>query len=116
MAWSYSAFDSGIGYILARQLLRTYGAKVVLLGRTVLRARWQWEEWLTEHGRADAASVRIQHVKELESLGGELLLLAADVADEEAMSAAWETIEARWEQAHPDGGASRSERAAGWNG
>ncbi len=93
----------GVGYVMARHLLRTYGAKVTLLGRTLLPAREQWEPWLTEHGPDEATSVRIARAKELEAAreqGGELLLIAADVADRGAMAAALTEIETKLGPVH----------------
>ena len=90
----------GISYLLARHLLSHYGAKVALIGRSTLPARHHWEEWLTEHGRSHGMSLRIERAKELERLGGELLLLSADVADRGAMEAAWNAIEERFGPVH----------------
>jgi len=90
----------GVGYVMARRLLKGYQATVVLLGRTVLPHREQWEEWLTEHGPVEATSMRILRAKELEVLPGELLLLAADVADRTSMAEAWKTIETRFGAVH----------------
>src|SRR5579859_2848616 len=90
----------GIGFVVARYLLEKYGAKVALVGRTVLPHRERWEEWLTEHGSADRTSVRIQRAKELEALGGEFLVLSADVGDRAAMDEAWATIERKFGPVH----------------
>jgi NADP-dependent 3-hydroxy acid dehydrogenase YdfG/acyl carrier protein len=86
----------GIAYVLAKHLLDKYNAKVVLLGRTVLPIRERWEGWLTEHGPNDPVSRRIQRAKELAKLGGELLLLSADVADQASMEASWASIEQKF--------------------
>ena len=86
----------GISYLLARHLMSRYGAKVALIGRSALPARQHWEEWLTEHGRGNAISLRIERAKELEQQGGQLLLLTSDVADQGAMETAWQTIEQRF--------------------
>jgi phthiocerol/phenolphthiocerol synthesis type-I polyketide synthase E len=83
----------GIGYLLARHLLGKYNAKVALLGRTVLPIREHWEDWLSEHGPSNPVSQRIQRAKELADLGGELLLLSADVADHAAVEKSWAAIE-----------------------
>ncbi|HEX3129735.1 MAG TPA: SDR family NAD(P)-dependent oxidoreductase, partial [Thermoanaerobaculia bacterium] len=61
-----------IGLVLAEELVRRVQARLVLIGRTGL-----------EEGSDKAA-----RVKELEALGGEVLALAADVADPEAMGRA----------------------------
>jgi phthiocerol/phenolphthiocerol synthesis type-I polyketide synthase E len=90
----------GIGYVLARHLLGKYNAKVVLLGRTVLPTREHWEDWLSEHGPNNPVSRRIQRAKELAQLPGELLLLAADVADQAAMEKSWATIEQNFGAVH----------------
>jgi acyl transferase domain-containing protein len=83
----------GVGYAIARYLARNYNAKLALLGRTVLPPRGMWEEWITEHGPNHPVSRRIERVKSLEALGGELLLMQVDVADAAAMDSAWEKIE-----------------------
>jgi acyl transferase domain-containing protein/NAD(P)-dependent dehydrogenase (short-subunit alcohol dehydrogenase family)/acyl carrier protein len=90
----------GIGYVLARHLLGKYNAKVALVGRTVMPNREHWEGWLSEHGPRNPVSIRIERVKELTALGGELLLISADVADQTAMEKAWETIEQKFGAVH----------------
>ena len=90
----------GIGYLLARHLLGKYNAKVALLGRTAMPIREHWEDWLSEHGPSNPVSQRIQRAKELAHLGGELLLLSADVADQAAMEKSWATIEQRFGAVH----------------
>jgi phthiocerol/phenolphthiocerol synthesis type-I polyketide synthase E len=90
----------GIGFVLARYLLEKYGAKVALVGRTVLPHRERWEEWLTEHGPTDRTSLRIQRAKELEALGGEFLMLSADVGARAAMDEVWEAVERKFGPVH----------------
>lgn len=90
----------GIGYLLARHLLGKYNAKVALMGRTVLPMREHWEDWLSEHGPSNPVSQRIQRAKELAHLGGEVLLLSADVADRAAMEKSWAAIEQRFGAVH----------------
>jgi phthiocerol/phenolphthiocerol synthesis type-I polyketide synthase E len=90
----------GVGYLLARHLLGKYNARVALLGRTVLPIRDRWEDWLSEHGPSNPISRRIHRAKELAHLGGELLLLSADVADQAAMEKSWATIEQRFGAVH----------------
>ena len=105
----------GIGFTLARHLLQNYDARVAVVGRTALPSREHWEEWLTEHGRSDATSVRIARVKELEALGGDVLVLTADVADREAMAGVWQTVESRLGAVHGvihSAGLSSNERVA----
>jgi phthiocerol/phenolphthiocerol synthesis type-I polyketide synthase E len=103
----------GVGYAIARHLKRNYGVNLVLLGRTGLPSRGGWEEWITEHGPQHFVSKRIERVKSLEALGGELLLLTADVANADEMEAAWNGIEKRFGPVHGvihAAGLSNSER------
>ena len=86
----------GIGYTIARHLLREHKARVVLTSRGALPRREQWPSWLDEHGEKDSVSRRIRRMEEMEQAGGEVLLLTADVADREAMSAVLEETRRRY--------------------
>jgi acyl transferase domain-containing protein len=83
----------GIGLALARHLAVTARAKLALLGRSGLppRAHWTAERLAeTDLGR------RIRAVEELEELGAEVLVLAADVAAATQMGAAVAAVRERW--------------------
>lgn len=75
----------GIGFALAERIARTYRAKLVLVGRNALPPEEQWEAWLAGHGPGDRTSRRIQAVREIRALGGDVWTAAADVADVERM-------------------------------
>jgi phthiocerol/phenolphthiocerol synthesis type-I polyketide synthase E len=90
----------GVGYAIARHLMSRYGVKLALLGRTELPSRGGWEEWITEHGPQHPVSRRIERVKTLEALGGELLLLTTDIADPDELEAAWKQIEHKFGPVH----------------
>jgi acyl transferase domain-containing protein len=76
-----------VGFALAWHLARDFKAKLALLGRTDLPPREEWSRWLEEHDDDDV-SEKIRAVRELESEGAEVLVLSADVANEEQMRAA----------------------------
>jgi acyl transferase domain-containing protein/acyl carrier protein len=86
----------GIALTFARHLASTAGARLALVGRTALPARGAWEQWLGAHGDGDAVSRRIASVRELEAAGAQVLLLAADVSDGEAMRQAVEATVAHY--------------------
>nr|ASV46953.1 hypothetical protein [uncultured bacterium] len=75
----------GIGLALAEHLARTARARLVLTARTALPARDLWDGWAAEHGGGDPASRAMAAVRRLEALGAEVMVAAADVADEHAM-------------------------------
>jgi amino acid adenylation domain-containing protein len=89
-----------LGLLLAEHLARTVQARLVLLGRSALPARESWPHWLATHGEQDATSRRIRSVQQLESLGSEVLLISADVADEGLMRSAVVQAEARFGTLH----------------
>ncbi len=75
----------GIGFSLARKLLETVNANVILLGRSPLPPRDEWKDWLDQHDADDGTSQKIQRLQQLESLPGSVVLLPADVSDEQQL-------------------------------
>lgn len=75
----------GIGYEMAKELAKNYHAKLVLTNRTPLPAKNEWSEWLREHDANDAISNNIRKIKELESLGANVLVQSGDVTDVDRM-------------------------------
>jgi len=78
----------GIGLALAHRLAAAARSRLVLLGRSPLPPREEWQGWLAAHGEADPASRKIRGVLALEGLGSEVMTVAADVADRGELSAA----------------------------
>ncbi|HYH19581.1 MAG TPA: SDR family NAD(P)-dependent oxidoreductase [Azospirillum sp.] len=86
----------GVGLVLARHLARSVRARLVLLGRTPLPERADWPALLADPARDERAAARVRQVLELEELGAEVLVVAADVADRAAMARALAVAEARF--------------------
>ncbi len=78
----------GIGLVLAEYLAQTVQAKLILVGRFGLPAKEQWQQWLVNHDALDETSRKIQKVQQLEALGSQVLVLTADVTNEEQMQSA----------------------------
>ncbi|MBN3951428.1 MAG: SDR family NAD(P)-dependent oxidoreductase [Nostoc sp. NMS7] len=78
----------GIGLVLAEYLAKTLQAKLILVGRSGLPAKEQWEQWLTTDDADDTTSCKIQKVQQLEALGAEVLVLSGDVTNHEQMRSA----------------------------
>lgn len=77
-----------IGLLIAKYLARTVKAKLILLGRTGLPAREQWQEWLVTHQETNNISRKIRQVQELLALDAEVLVIEADLAQESQMQRA----------------------------
>lgn len=86
----------GIGLAVAKELAATARARVVLVGRSPLPDRAEWDEHLANHDDDDATSLRIRGVRDIEKLGGEVMLVTADVCDESAMRAVVESVHRRF--------------------
>ena len=87
-----------VGSALARHLARTVQARLVLVGRSPLPDRSRWDGWLAAHDAGDATSGRIRTVREIESLGGDVLVVAADAADREQMAGAVQAATERFDR------------------
>ena len=85
-----------IGLLLAGHLARTARAKLVLVGRTRFPERGEWDAWLASHPEDDRTSAKIRKLLALEADGGAVLVLSADVADEQQMRAALGEAEERF--------------------
>jgi acyl transferase domain-containing protein/acyl carrier protein len=77
----------GIGLVLAAHLARVARARLVLVSRTPVPDRAQWDDWCTSHDATDRARRTIEQVRAIEEAGGEVLVAAADVADLAQMEA-----------------------------
>jgi acyl transferase domain-containing protein/acyl carrier protein len=74
-----------IGLELASFLARSVHARLVLIARGQLPARHEWAEWIARHGDDDPTSRKLKRMQEIETAGGEVLLVAADAADRGAL-------------------------------
>ena len=73
---------------------RTVGARLVLTARTPLPPEAEWDRYLAAN--ADVMAERIVRIRRIRSLGGEVLIVAADVADPRQMEEAFASAERRF--------------------
>jgi natural product biosynthesis luciferase-like monooxygenase protein len=90
----------GIGQALAEALIAAGAHRLVLIARHGLPPRDDRAGWLATHAEDDVTSRRIRAVERLERLGGEVLVIAADVADRGAMAEAVASARARFGEVH----------------
>ncbi|HVB38870.1 MAG TPA: SDR family NAD(P)-dependent oxidoreductase, partial [Vicinamibacterales bacterium] len=86
----------GLGLTFATWLASAARAKLVLVGRTAVPPREQWDDWLGTHTEHDEISRRIRAVRAIEAAGGSVLACRADVASEPGMQAVVEAAVARF--------------------
>jgi len=80
-----------IGFEIGKYLARKVQAKLVLIGRSELPGRTEWENWIKGPPQDPKILEKIVKIQELEALGAEVLYISANVADLNAME---KTIEA----------------------
>ena len=85
----------GIGLELARYLAETVKAKLALISRSAMPARAEWSR-IAEGWGAPEDVARIRELLEIEALGGEVIVLPADVADKASMERALAEVRARF--------------------
>lgn len=77
----------GIGLELASYLAHSVQARLVLVSRSGLPPRSDWDMWQKTHEANDSISNKIQRIEALEAQGAEILLCIASVSNEEQMKA-----------------------------
>jgi non-ribosomal peptide synthase protein (TIGR01720 family) len=77
-----------IGLVLAEYIAQTVPAKLILLGRSSLPEKAEWQKWLNTHDEQDSISSKIRKVQAIEALGTPVLVMSADVASFEQMQTA----------------------------
>ncbi len=75
-----------MGLLFARYLVEKVGARLALVGRTPLPPQEEWGALLDSAMPDDPVARKIQAVRQLQKMGAEVLVFAADVADQDAMS------------------------------
>jgi acyl transferase domain-containing protein len=90
----------GIGLTLARHLAATARARLILLGRSPLPERERWPLWLASQDERDPVSRKLRALLDLEALGAEVMVAAADVGDPAAVRAAVEAARSRFGEIH----------------
>jgi phthiocerol/phenolphthiocerol synthesis type-I polyketide synthase E len=87
----------GIGLALAQHLAKVYKARLVLVSRTPLPAADDWDARLAGD---DALAQTLRALRAIQADGGEVLALAADVADAASMAYVHERIRAGFGALH----------------
>jgi acyl transferase domain-containing protein/thioesterase domain-containing protein len=87
-----------LGMVHAEYLARAVRARLVLVSRTGLPAREDWDAWLARNPSREGRSRKIQQIRALEATGAEVLVLVGDVADPVAMRTVLDQAKQRFGQ------------------
>lgn len=90
----------GIGLVVAEHLARTAHARLVLVGRTPLPPKSEWGSVIEKRNGAVAERQKITKLRELESLGAEVLAISADVTDQRQIAEALRVARERFGAIH----------------
>ncbi len=67
--------------ILAEYIGTTCKATVILMSRSEILPREQWQTWIDEHGEQDDTSLKLKRLLAVEEGGGRLVFMQGDVGD-----------------------------------
>ncbi len=90
----------GIGLVVAEHLARTVHARLVLVGRTPLPPASEWQSVLDKPNGSNGARQKIAKLREIESLGAEVLTISADVTDSKQIAEALRIARQRFGDLH----------------
>jgi acyl transferase domain-containing protein len=85
----------GLALVLAEHLAGL-NARLVLVGRTPLPAREEWDAFLASAPERSRTAARIRRVRRLEALGAEVLVAHADAADASQLRRVLAVTQRRW--------------------
>jgi polyketide synthase PksN len=85
-----------IGITLAEYLVESMKARLILVGRSKLPERNQWEQILAAAGNGDITARKIRKLKHMEARGGRVLTFFTDVTDQAGMEAVISEAEQRF--------------------
>ncbi|MCP4646446.1 MAG: SDR family NAD(P)-dependent oxidoreductase, partial [bacterium] len=75
-----------MGLTFAEHLTRSVNARLILLGRSAVPSREDWENWLAAHPQEqDPTTFKIRKLQELEAMGSEVLVFRVDISDMQQM-------------------------------
>jgi len=97
------AITGGLGAVarlVALDLARRAKARLVLIGRSQLPPREEWQSWLAAHGDTERTSRKLLQVLELEAAGAEVLVASADATDAAQLSRAFAAAQAKFGTLH----------------
>ncbi|MFP4133980.1 MAG: SDR family NAD(P)-dependent oxidoreductase [Halothece sp.] len=86
----------GIGLSLASHIAQTPQTKLVLLSRSGLPDREEWEDWLTGEETDPQVREKIRQIQTIEEKGSEVLVLTGDVSDRASMASVIEQSETQF--------------------
>lgn len=90
----------GIALVMAENLAQQARVKLVLISRSGLPDRAEWDTWLAQAGANNKTSRTMQKVRALEAAGAEVMVAKADSSDREQMVQLLQTVHQKWGAIH----------------
>ncbi|WP_416671492.1 type I polyketide synthase [Egbenema bharatensis] len=92
--------SQGLGTTFCEHLAKMAKAKIALVGKLGLPDRSQWQEWLATQNNQSEMYQYVQILQAMETSGIEILLIEADVANENQMRTAIRQVNERFGEIH----------------
>lgn len=87
-----------LGFSFARHLSNKVNARLILLGRTILPAKNDWNNYFLEPSADEDIKVKITRILELERQGGEVFYMPCDISDKSEVESIITQAEKRFGQ------------------
>ncbi len=85
----------GLGLTVAESMALTSDVHLLLVSRSGLIPREEWDQWLCDHGEADRVGKAILQIRRLEALGATVEVASLDITDHEQLAGFVEDVEKR---------------------
>lgn len=86
----------GVGLAVARHLATSWKARLVLLGRSPIPARADWERLAGDSNQPSELRSKLQQLLDFEALGAEVMVCSANVAEMQEMQAVMSQVRQRF--------------------
>lgn len=86
----------GLGLVVAESMALTPGIHLLLVSRSGLIPREEWDNWMIDADPSDRSYQTIMHIRRLESLGASVEVAAVDITDHEELAKFVEDSESRF--------------------
>ena len=87
-----------LGYIISKYLLEKFETNIILIGRSQLPKKSEWEHWLQENNTTSSLGSKITKAANLAKLKGTVEFVQADSTNYEDLTQVFEKVQAKFSQ------------------
>ncbi len=85
-----------VGFTITQYILENFESNIVLVGRSKVPEKNEWEQWIQEHGVDNNISKKIIRLQKLNDAKGQVSLMQADSTSLEQMTSLFQAVETHY--------------------